>query len=134
MDMQTLADKLATRHHVSPTYATESVENLIGQIERVDERTIDPDDISADDEEFIEGAFAASLVNDDNGRTALTDELIHVSAQLRDLQMEADELADTRNTLVRELWGHGQTVRAIVDASGLNQSRVYAILNTDRES
>lgn len=134
MDMQTLANKLAARHHVSPAYTTESVEDIIGQIERVGDCTIDPDDISSDDAEFVEGAFAASLVNDDNGRSDLTDELIHVSAQLRDLQAEADELADTRNTLVRELWEHGQTVRAIVDASGLNQSRVYAILNTDREA
>lgn len=134
MDMQTLADKLAARHHVSPTYATESVEDIIGQIERVGDCTIDQDDINSEDAEFVEGAFAASLVNDDNGRSDLTDELIHVSAQLRDLQAEADELADTRNTLVRELWEHGQTVRAIVDASGLNQSRVYAILNTDREA
>lgn len=134
MDMQTLANKLATRHHVSPTYATESVEDIIGQIERVGDCTIDQDDISSDDAEFVEGAFGASLVNDDNGRNDLTDELIHVSAQLRDLQAEADELADTRNTLVRELWEHGQTVRAIVDASGLNQSRVYAILNTDQEA
>lgn len=131
MDTNTLASRLAARHHISPAYAHLTVEDLIRQIEHVDERTLDPDDISADDAEFIEGAFAASLTNDENGRTDMADELTSVSNRLRDLQMEADELADTRNALVCRLWEQGATVRAIVEASGLNQSRVYAILNTD---
>ena len=134
MDMNTLASRLATRHHVSPTYAAETVESLIGQIERVDERIIDLDDISSEDAEFIGGAFNASLVNDDNGRTDMADELARVSAQLREIQMEADNLADARNTLVRQLWERGATVKSIVEESGLNQSRVYAILNIDREA
>lgn len=131
MDASTLASRLAARHHISPAYAQRTVEDLIGQIETIDERELDPDDISADDAEFIAGAFAASLANDDNGRADMADELTSVSNRLRDMQMETGELADMRNNLVRRLWERGATRRAIVEASGLNQSRVYAILDAD---
>ena len=131
MDMTTLANRLASRHHVSPAYAAGSVENLIGQIETLEGRELDPDAISGEDAEFLEGAFAASLTNDDNGRSDMADELTSVSDRLRDLQMEADELADTRNALIVELWGRGATVKAIVEASRLNRARVYAILHAD---
>lgn len=131
MDASTLASRLAARHHISPAYAQRTVEDLIGQIGAIDERELDPDDISADDAEFIAGAFAASLANDDNRRIDMADELTAVSNRLRDMQMETGELADMRNALILRLWEQGATRRAIVEASGLNQSRVYAILDAD---
>lgn len=131
MDQRTLAERLAARHHVSDEFAQDMVSGLIAQIGSVDGTGIDPDDIAEPDAVFIEGAFAAALANESEGRGALEDELSSVSAQLRDLQREADGLASDRNALVRRLWGAGATVRDIVEASGLNQSRVYAIINSE---
>ena len=131
MDQRTLAERLAARHHVSDEFAQDMVSGLIAQIESVDGTGIDPDDIAEPDAVIIEGAFAAALANDNEGRDALEDELSSVSAQLRDLQREADGLASDRNALVRRLWGAGATVKGIVEASGLNQSRVYAIINSE---
>lgn len=131
MDTHAIATELADRHHVSPEYAEDSVDDLVRQIEQVDERSIDTDDINPDDVEFLRCAFAASLTNDDNGRSELAADLTDIADQLRALQQEADTLAAERNELIRRLWAHGMTVRGIVDAAGLNQSRVYAIINAE---
>lgn len=126
MDITKLAEDLAAQFDITPESAEETAEIYLRQIETIDGRTIDRDDISDDDAEAVATAIDAgseSSTEDDQ----LASELMDISEQIRDRQDQLDQMTARRNEIVVRLLDRANSVRSICEWSGLSRARVYAI-------
>ncbi|KFI41921.1 hypothetical protein [Bifidobacterium biavatii] len=142
MTITDLAERMATQFDITIEAAEQSAENYLEQIEQVDRRTIDRNDITSDDADFVIGSFASErgINPDDENKTQipsdkddlLLDQLDTLSATIRDRQETLKDLTDQRNDLIIQLLDRGNSVASICDASGLTRTRVYAIKDARR--
>lgn len=126
MNLTELAEQLAERFDTTVDSTEQLADIYLTQIEQVDGKTIDRDDISKEDAEAVATAMQAGMdssVADDN----LAADLVDISERIRDLQDELDDLTDQRNRLVNRLLDRANSVRDICEWSGLSRARVYAI-------
>ena len=126
MNLSQLAERLAERFDTTVDSTEQLADIYLTQIEQVDNKTIDREDISPEDAEAVATAMQAGMdssVTDDN----LADDLVDISERIRDLQDELDDLTDQRNQLVNRLLDRANSVRDICEWSGLSRARVYAI-------
>ena len=63
--LEELASEAAETHDIDYSAAFRLVALYIAQMESVDGKTIDSDDISAEDADFLRGSIASGLENDD---------------------------------------------------------------------
>lgn len=63
--LEELASEAAETHDIDYSAALRLVALYIAQVESVDGKTIDSDDISAEDADFLRGSIASGLENDD---------------------------------------------------------------------
>lgn len=104
--IEELASEAAETHDIDYDAAWDLVEDCIKQVEAVDEKPIDRDDISRNDAEFLRGAIAATLETD-SGVIRKMDELFEA----------ADAYADAPHDDGRMLRSvRDQAVVAAVDA------------------
>ncbi|KAA8815704.1 hypothetical protein CSQ85_12305 [Bifidobacterium rousetti] len=126
MNLTELAEQLAERFDTTVDGTEQLADIYLTQIEQVDGKTIDRDDISQEDAEAVATAMQAGMdssVADDN----LAGDLVDISERIRDLQDELDDLTERRNRLVNRLLDRANSVRDICEWSGLSRARVYAI-------
>ena len=122
MNINQLAEQLATRFDS----AQQTAENYLTQIEQVDGKTIDRDNISNEDAESVADAFDAGM-GTSTADSQLADQLIELSEQIRYRQSELEELTYQRNELVNRLLDRANSVKDICEWSGLSRARIYAI-------
>ncbi|PST47638.1 hypothetical protein COO72_11930 [Bifidobacterium callitrichos] len=126
MNIIELAEQLAERFDTTVDSTEQLADIYLTQIEQVDNKTIDRDDISQEDAEAVATAMQAGMdssATDDN----LANDLVDISERIRDLQDELDDLTDQRNQLVNKLLDRANSVKDICEWSGLSRARVYAI-------
>lgn len=131
-DVDGLADQLAERHDVDVYAVQESLEIYLEQMTKEDGREIDPDDLSDDDVEFLEGAFAADMESDGEIE-ALND----LDGAMRDLD-EADDdeevwyARERRDAAIFKAVKNGARIGDVVDCAGLGRDEVDKIVATRR--
>lgn len=126
MNINQLAEQLATRFDITEDSAQQTAETYLAQIEQVDGKTIDRDNISPEDAEAVADAFDAGMGSSTTD-SQLADQLIELSEQIRYRQSELDELTEQRNELVNRLLDRANSVKDICEWSGLSRARIYAI-------
>lgn len=126
MNINQLAKQLATRFDITTDSAEQTAENYLTQIEQVDGKTIDRDNISNEDADSVADAIDAGMGSSTTD-IQLADQLIELSEQIRDRQSELEELTYQRNELVNRLLDRANSVKDICEWSGLSRARIYAI-------
>ena len=127
MNIIELAEQLAERFDTTVDSTEQLADIYLTQIEQVDGKTIDRDDISQEDAEAVATAMQAAADDTATLDDQLAGELSDISERIRDLQDELDDLTDQRNQLVNRLLDRANSVRDICEWSGLSRARVYAI-------
>jgi hypothetical protein len=128
--MQDLADQIARTHDLYPDGALALVRLYAHQIEDLDHRVIDEDDIDPDDADTVLGAAGAGILND--APTSRLDDLADLAGQITDQQQDLDDLTNQRNLLIANLLANGTPVPSLVQATGLVRQRIYQIRDTVR--
>lgn len=126
MNINQLAEQLATRFDITTDSAQQTAETYLTQIEQVDGKTIDRDNISDEDAESVADAIDAGM-GSSTADIQFADQLIELSEQIRDRQSELEELTYRRNELVNRLLDRANSVKDICEWSGLSRARIYAI-------
>ncbi|WKD60937.1 hypothetical protein CCICO_04500 [Corynebacterium ciconiae DSM 44920] len=128
MDAQDIAYFISGKYGMDEHAAAESVENYISQIEKTDSTTIDRDDISDDDRDFLIEAVKNAHESGDMARREL--ELVE------DLSREVEQAEDTlkaarwqRDKAIRDAFAAGARGTDIIAASGLTSTQVYRLKN-----
>lgn len=121
--MTTINTLATTMHHMldlSEDSAASALRTYISQIEQEDGRTIDEDQISDTDAEFLIGAVKAGRDAGDLGTTEI--------AALEDHMRYQDEWETQRDRLIRDARAAGASVKDLTGATGLSRSRIYTII------
>ena len=125
-DLTTLAIRTAGRCNITDHAAETALETYITQIEALESRTIDRDDISDDDADFLIESVAQAQRAGDLGQTKL--------AALEDLMPAVHAAQDTlesmeqqRNTAIREALGAGARIKDVASTTGLSRQRIEQI-------
>ena len=128
--MTTTAHDLATtihhKHSVTIDFATETIETYITQIEDVDSREIDRDNIPEDDADFITGAFASAQRAGDFGTRQL-DDVADAADAVDKAQDTLDQARDDRDRAILRALAHGARVVDVMAAAGVTRARIDQI-------
>lgn len=129
-DTTTIAQTIADKYDVDPEAAEKGAAILLAQIGEVDNKKVDPDDVSAEDADFIVEAYdpdadGLRMDADLNDLGDLRDRIEQASADL-------ETLYDERAQLIRKLADSGVRIADIMEQSGLNRQRVYQIRKGNR--
>lgn len=104
--------------------ATDLTDVYIRQVSDIE--PIDPDAITDDQADFIVESARRGAEQDTADDQAI-DELMHLSEQIRALDVDRDDRAAKRADLIRRLVARGVSVATLASASGLNRSRIYQL-------
>lgn len=121
-----LADRTATALDIDDAAAQDTLEHFISQVEALDGRTIDPDDISADDADFLVEACRHSQAAGDMG-TAELGAVEDTTARLSRADTttgDADTARAERDRAIRDARGAGASIGDIAAAAGLTRAAV----------
>ena len=122
----TLATAIHHKHGVDFDFATEAVETYITQVEDVDGREIDRDDIPEDDVDFITTAFASAQRAGDFGTRQL-DDVAQAAQAVDTAQSTLDQAMSDRDRAIRHALAHGARVVDVVAAAGVTRARIDQI-------
>ena len=122
----TLAAAIHHRHGGDFDFAAEAVETYIAQVEDVDGREIDRDDITEDDADFITDAFAAAQRAGDFGIRQL-DDVAQAAQAVDTAQSTLDQAMVDRDRTIRHALAHGARVPDVVAAAGVTRARIDQI-------
>lgn len=128
--MTTTSHDIATaihhKHGVDTDFAAEAVETYITQIEDIDDREIDRDEITEDDADFIMGAFASAQRAGDFGTREL-DTVAYAARSVEDADRMLRDAQATRDRAIRNALSRGARVVDVVEASGVTRARIDQI-------
>lgn len=125
-DIQTLAIRTAGRTGITDDAAEAALTTYMEQIEALEQRTIDPDDISDDDAAFL----LESVVQAQRAGDLGTRELAALEDTMPGVERAQADLADAeqaRNRAIVEALHAGARVKDVAAASGLSRQRVEQI-------
>ncbi|KGF17351.1 hypothetical protein [Corynebacterium freneyi] len=125
----TAHDIAATIHHkhgVTFDFAAEAVETYIAQVEDVDGRDIDREEILDDDAEFIITVFASAQRAGDFGIRQL-DDVADAADAVDVAQATLDQAMADRDRAIRHALAHGARVTDVVAAAGVTRARIDQI-------
>jgi hypothetical protein len=126
MDIAELTRELAHRSDMDLDAARELADEYLSQAEAVDDRKIDRSDISDDDAQTV---FTAAEVGETlDPQSPALGEIEDMTARIGELTHRIGDIADRRNELIVRAYHRGTSVPRLTSASGLNRSRIYAIL------
>lgn len=121
-----LATRIAARHGVDVDFAAEAVETYIAQIEEIDDREIDRDDITEDDADFIAGAFASAQRAGDFGIREL-DDVADAARASDEAEAAAHDAMAARDRAIRHALARGTRVVDVMAAAGVTRARIEQI-------
>lgn len=125
-DIQTLAIRTAGRCGITDEAAEGALEEYARQIEALEDRQIDRDNIDADDADFLAESVARAQRAGDLGQR----ELHRVEETLPEVERAQALLADAesqRNDAIRAALDAGARVKDVAAAAGLSRQRVEQI-------
>lgn len=126
-----LATRIAARHGVDDDFATDAVETYISQVEEIDGREIDRDEIAEDDANFIIAAFASAQRAGDFGTREL-DTLAYAARASDEAEAAAHAAMIYRDRAIRNALARGARVVDVMGASGLARARIDQIRKGNR--
>lgn len=121
-----LALRTAGALGITDEAAQDALDTYRTQIEAMESRTIDPDDISDDDAGFLTDAVRAAQRSGDLGER----ELANLEETVARRTIAADDLAtaeQVRDTAIRAALGAGARVKDVMEVAGLSRARVDQI-------
>lgn len=122
----TLATVIHHKHGVDAEFAAEAVETYITQIEDLDGREIDRDEITDDDADFITAAFASAQRAGDFG-TREVDDVADAAEAAAAAKTALEDAEYTRNQAVKRALAHGARVVDVTAAAGVTRARIDQI-------
>ena len=126
-----LATQIATRRDVDIGFAAEVVEMYIAQIEGLDGREIDRDDITKGDADSITYAFTSAHRHGNFGVPDLDD--VAAAADAADQAQDALSQAwNDRDRAIRRALARGARVADVMDAAGISRARIDQIRKNGR--
>ena len=121
-----LATAIHHKHGVGFDFAAEAVEYYIAQIEGLEGREIDRDDITEDDADFIIPAFASAQRAGDFGARQL-DDVAQAAQAVDTAQSTLDQAMVDRDRTIRHALARGARVVDVMSASGVSRARIDQI-------
>lgn len=121
-----LALRTAGALGITDEAAQDALDTYRTQIEAMESRTIDPDDISDDDAGFLTDAVRAAQRSGDLGER----ELANLEETVARRTIAADDLATAeqlRDKAIRAALGAGARVKDVMEVAGLSRARVDQI-------
>lgn len=125
-DIQTLAIRTAGRCNITDDAAEAALETYISQIEVLEARNIDRDDISNDDADFLIESVAQAQRAGDLGQAKLT-ALEELMPAVHAAQDTLESMEQQRNTAIREALAAGARIKDVAGATGLSRQRIEQI-------
>lgn len=125
-DIQTLAIRTAAKLDLTDQAAEDALETYIRQVEALESREIDRDDISDDDAAFLMESMVQAQRSGDLGQAQLA-ELEELMPQVQDAQDQLETMEQQRNTAIKAALSAGARVKDVAAASGLSRQRVEQI-------
>lgn len=121
-----LTARISGRLGIDDTAARAALETYAAQVADHDGRTIDLDDLTDDDAEFLEGAVAAAQRAGDLGDREL-DILADTVTALTAAEQAAEAARHDRDQAVRAAISAGARIIDITTITGLHRNRIYQI-------
>ena len=125
-DIQTLAIRTAAKLDLTDEAAEQALDTYIRQLEALESREIDRDDISDDDAAFLMESMVQAQRSGDLGQQQLA-ELEELMPQVQDAQDRLETMEQQRNTAIKAALSAGARVKDVAAASGLSRQRVEQI-------
>lgn len=125
-DIQTLAIRTAAKLDLTDEAAEDALEAYIRQVEALESREIDRDDISDDDAAFLMESMVQAQRSGDLGQQQLA-ELEELMPQVQDAQDQLETMEQQRNTAIKAALSAGARVKDVAAASGLSRQRIEQI-------
>ena len=125
-DIQTLAIRTAAKLDLTDDTAEDTLETYIRQIEALESREIDRDNISDDDAAFLIESMVQAQRSGDLGQRQLAT-LEDLMPQVQAAQDTLETMEQQRNAAIREALSAGARVKDVAAASGLSRQRVEQI-------
>lgn len=131
MDINTLANRISAKLGITLDAATSAAEEYLTQIEALEQRVIDRDDILPDDATFAEEAvYRAQRAGDMGHREeALLDEAL---ASYSKAEQDLETAKQVRDDAIRAALAAGSKVANLVRQTGLSRARIEQIRNHTR--
>lgn len=125
-DIQTLAIRAAAKLDLTDQAAEDALEIYISQIEALESREIDRDDISDDDAGFLMESMVQAQRSGDLGQAQLA-ALEELMPDVRAAQDTLETMEQQRNKAIKAALAAGARVKDVAAASGLSRQRVEQI-------
>lgn len=125
-DIQTLAIRTAAKLDLTDESAESALETYIRQVEALEAREIDRDDISDDDAAFLMESMVQAQRSGDLGQQQLA-ELEELMPDVQDAQDRLETMEQQRNTAIKAALSAGARVKDVAAASGLSRQRIEQI-------
>lgn len=131
MDINTLANRISAKLGITLDAATSAAEEYLTQIEALEQRVIDRDDILPDDATFVEEAvYRAQRAGDMGHREeALLEEAL---AAYEKAEQDLETAQQIRDDAIRAALSAGSKVANLVRQTGLSRARIEQIRNHTR--
>lgn len=124
-----LTIKASAKLDITEDAAQGALEEYIRQIESLESRSIDPENIDADDADFLLEAVVQAQRSGDLG----TQEIAALEALMpgvQDAQDNLDTMEQQRNTAICKALKAGARIKDVASASGLSRQRIEQIRKT----
>lgn len=118
-DIQTLAIRTAAKYDLTDDAAEAALTTYIEQIEQLEGRTIDPDDITQDDAEFLTASVGHAQRAGDLGNREL--------ARLEDIMVNLRAVEAERDPAIRAALKAGARTKDVAAVTGLSRQRIEQI-------
>ena len=125
-DIQTLAIRAAAKLDLTDQAAEDALEIYISQIEALESREIDRDDISDDDAGFLMESMVQAQRSGGLGQAQLA-ALEELMPDVRAAQDTLETMEQQRNKAIKAALAAGARVKDVAAASGLSRQRVEQI-------
>lgn len=125
-DIQTLAIRAAAKLDLTDEAAEDALEIYISQIEALESREIDRDDISDDDAAFLMESMVQAQRSGDLGQRQLA-ELEELMPDVQRAQQDLETMEQLRNKAIKAALNAGARVKDVAAAAGLSRQRVEQI-------
>lgn len=129
--MTTLHDltiRTAAKTGITDEAAEAALTTYIGQLEALEQRNIDADDINDDDADFLHESVIQAQRAGDMGQRELA-ALEEVAGDMERAQATLDDVEQQRNKAIRDALDAGARIKDIAAAAGLTRQRIEQIRN-----
>lgn len=130
-DINRLADTLHYMFDMDTSAARDILRDYISQLEQADNSTIDEDEISRDDADFLIESVKSARVSGDIAGNKLA-EVEEAAADYRGMQEEADTLRELRDKAITTAVAAGASKADVARAAGISKQSVAKVVQRRR--